>query len=77
MTKKSVLKSLDENNPLKKVFINNDEPPLTHKENVRLRSKAYNLRLQEGEGSNIVLLKGVPSKNGAEIDRFDLSNQLF
>lgn len=77
MKKKMTLKSLQDNHPLKRVYINNDEPPLTHKENVRLRSKAYQLRQQEGEGSTILLQKGILSKDGTEIDRFDLSNQLF
>ena len=77
MKKKMALKSLNDNDPLKKVFINNDEPPLTHKENVRLRSKAYELRQQADDRSTIVLQKGVLTKDGTEIDRFDLSNQLF
>ena len=75
MKKKVELKSLNSDHPLKKVYINNDEPPLTHKENVRLRSKAYNLR-QAGEGA-IVLEKGVLTKDGVQVDCFDLSNQLF
>ena len=75
MKKKMVLKSLQNDHPLKKVYINNDDPPLTHKENVRLRSKAYELR-QKGEGT-ILLQKGVLTKDGVQVDRFDLSNQLF
>ena len=75
MKKKSDLKTVNGEHPLKKIYVNNDEPPLTHKENVRLRSKAYNLR-QAGEG-NIVLEKGILKKDGVQVDCFDLSNQLF
>ena len=75
MKKKADLKTLNDQHPLKKIYINNDEPPLTHKENVRLRSKAYNLR-QAGEGA-ILLEKGVLTKDGVQVDCFDLSNQLF
>ena len=76
MKDKLKLKDLGSGHPLPKVFINNDDPPLTHKENTRLRSKAYNLRKENPE-SNVLIKEGILYHNTVQIDKFDLSNQIF
>ena len=70
------MKDLPETDPLKKVFIKNDEPPMTHKENVRLRTKAYNLR-QQNPDSNVTITKGVLFQDEIKIDEFNINNQIF
>ena len=76
LKEKLKLKDLGSGRPLPKVFINNDDPLLTHKENTRLRSKAYNLR-KENPASNVLIKKGSLYHNTVQIDKFDLSNQIF
>ena len=63
---------------MRKVFVRNDHPPLTRKENDRLRTKMWQLRNDDDD--NIYTYKisrGVLYKDATEIDRFNLSNQLF
>ena len=76
MKKKVQLRDLPLTHPLKKVFLKNDEPPMTHKENVRLRTKAFNLRQQNTE-SEIVIKKGILYQDNVKIDEFDINNQIF
>ena len=75
-------KGLDEQNYLRKIFLKNDDPPLTRKEHERLSSKMKELREQEqadpGEPQNrYYIKKGVLYKNDELIDEFNLNNQLF
>ena len=76
MKDKVKMNELPLDHPLKKVFIKNDEPPLTRKENVRLRVKKYNLR-QENRDSEVIIKKGVLYKDNVKIDNFDINNQIF
>ena len=66
---------------MRKVFIKNDDPPLTQKENQRLNTKVKELREAEDadDPDNRYMIKsGKLMKNGNEIvDEFNLNNQLF
>ena len=66
---------------LKKIFIKNDDPPLTRKENERLGKKMKELREVEDADNpvNRYHIKGGKLfKNGDEcVDTFNLNNQLF
>ena len=66
---------------LKKIFIKNDDPPLTRKENKRLGRKMKELRKIEDADNpvNRYHIKGGKLfKNGDEcVDTFNLNNQLF
>ena len=74
------LATLAEEDPLRKVRVCFDDPPLTRKENSRLADKRYQLtREAEDTGSGDVykLEKGKLLKNDVQIDEFNLSNQIF
>ena len=76
MENKSELMHLDDDNPLKSIFIKNDEPPMTYKENSRLRSKKYKLKT-ENPNKTYTIKKGVLYEGEIEIDKFNLRNQIF
>ena len=64
-------------NVFKKVFIKNDDSPLTRKENDRLHTKMKGLRTQEGpdEPVNVYKIKSNKlDKNEEVIDEFNLNN---
>ena len=72
---------LREGNYLKKIFLKNDDPPLTRRENERLGKKMTELRKAE-DGTNPAnryhIKEGKLFKNGDEcIDSFNINNQLF
>ena len=81
-TKRSILKNtrkikaLPDTHFMKKVFIKSDQPPLTRKENDRLRKKARDLRSQH-PGSMVSIQKGTLYKDNVKVDYFDLDNQIF
>ena len=72
-------KHVDAENYLKKIFIKNDDPPLTRQENDRLRTKMKGLRELDADSENRYSIKqGKLLKNEEEVvDEFNLSNQLF
>ena len=73
-------KSLGETNYLRKIFIKNDDPPLTRKENERLQFKMKELRGLEDPNdpqNRYYIMKGSLYKNNEVIDDFNLNNQLF
>ena len=69
------------NNYMKKIFIKNDDPPLTRQENERLQGKMKELREMEDRENPVNryhIKRGKLYKNGEDcIDEFKLSNQLF
>ena len=74
-------KGMGQTSHLKKIFIKNDDPPLTRKENERLWNKMKELRDAEDviNPVNRYHIKGGKLfKNGNEcMDTFNLNNQLF
>ena len=75
-------KDLDEENYLRKIFLKNDDPPLTRKEHERLNNKMKELREQERANpdepqNRYYIKKGTLYKNEEAIDEFNLNNQLF
>ena len=75
-------KDLDGESYLRKIFLKNDDPPLTRKEHERLSSKMKGLREQEqvdpdGPQNRYYIKKGTLYKNDEAIDEFNLNNQLF
>ena len=74
-------RELDPENYLKKVFIKNDDPPMTRRENDRLFKKMKELREAEDRDhpdNKYHIKSGKLFKNGDNcIDQFDLSNQIF
>ena len=78
----SKFKNLPPDNYLKKVFLKNDDPPLTRRENDRLYKEMKRLRDLEDRDNPVnkyILRNGRGLfKNGDEcIDEFNLCNQLF
>ena len=74
------LNQLPEENPLRKVRVRFDDPPLTRKENKRLSDECYRLKREAeetGSGDVYKLSKGKLLKNDVQIDEFNLSNQIF
>ena len=59
-----------------KVYINYDEPFYTRRENNRLRKKKFDL-LRLHTNDEVKITKGKLYHNNIQVDRFDLSNQLF
>ena len=73
-------KTLNQENYLRKVFLKNDDPPLTRKENERLGAKMKQMREDEDPDhpqNKYYIKKGKLYKNDEEIDEFNLNNQLF
>lgn len=60
----------------KSIYVNFDEPPLTSRENKRLRDKAKSLKT-DNPTKDYKLDKGRLLVDGMELDRFDLKNQIF
>ena len=60
----------------KQIYINADLPPLTRRENSRLRTKLRQLT-STSPNADIRLIKGELTVNGTLIDQFSLENQLF
>ena len=78
-TKKKVLgnaKLLKNSKEFPGVYIRNDETKISRKENFRLRDKARNLKSQHSE-SEVKIVKGKLLHDGVEVDKFDISNQIF
>ena len=77
--KSKMLKDLDENNTLKKVYIKNEQTPLTRKENTRLYGEFQKLlEAHRGDRNNRVRLdKGKLTLNDNIVDEFNLANQIF
>ena len=76
------LGTLDSEDPLKKIRVSYDDPPLTRKENKRLSTKLYELRHAntdaQGDTEAVYKLdKGKLLKDGVAIDEFNLNNQIF
>ena len=75
------LGTLDSEDPLKKIRVRFDDPPLTRKENKRLSTKLYELRHAntdaQGDTEAVYKLeKGKLLKDGVAIDEFNLNNQI-
>ena len=73
-------KTLEENNYLRRIFLKNDDPPLTRKENERLQGKMKQLRDLEDPidpENKYYIKKGTLFKNNEPLDEFNLNNQLF
>ena len=74
-------KELHTGNYLKKIFIKNDDPPMTRKENDRLFQKMKCLRNSEDQANPVNkyhIKSGKLYKNNDEIiDEFNLAHQLF
>ena len=74
-------KTLHEENYMKKIFLKNDDPPLTRKENERLGKKMKELREAEDAANPVNryhIKEGKLFKNGEEVvDSFNINNQLF
>ena len=73
-------KNLNDQDYLRKIFLKNDDPPLTRKENERLHNKMKELREQEDPDlpqNKYFIKKGTLYKNDEAIDEFNLNNQLF
>ena len=74
------LKQLTADSPFKKVFLKNDDPPLTRKENDRLYLKVRELRSKEdaqNPENSFIIKSGKLLKNNQPIDEFNLNNVLF
>ena len=73
------LGNLGHTDPLKKIHIKYDDPPLTRRENKRLSDKLRKLRYEAGDDSEDIykISKGHLLKNGTSIDEFNLNNQIF
>ena len=76
MEKKVSLNSLEDDHPLKTVYIKNDQPPLTNKENNRLRDKARTIK-NNNPNDTIKIDKGKLYHNNNVVDSFNLANQIF
>ena len=76
MEKKMSLKALPEGHPLKFVFIKNDEPVMTRKENERLRYRMRCIR-REYPNDQVKIEKGKLYHNNNIVDTFNLDNQIF
>ena len=80
-TKKKVMKNAMKfkgNEHFGTVYIRNNETKLTREENFRLRQKARALRaVPENENVVIKIEKGKLMNNGAIVDKFDITNQIF
>ena len=76
MKKKTSLNKLTDDHPLKMVYIKNDQPPLTNKENNRLRAKARDIRIAN-PNDTVKIDKGKLYHNDTLIDEFNLANQIF
>ena len=75
-------KGLDREDYLKRVFIKNDDPPLSRQENDRLYQKMKVLREEEEDPRNPInkyhIKAGKLFKNGDScLDEFNINNQLF
>ena len=69
---------LDDEHLLRKVFIRYDQPPLTNKENQRLYNKLRDMRTADVNNEHTYkITRGVLFQGTVEVDRFNISNQLF
>ena len=77
----SKFKDIPPDHFLKKVFLNNDDPPTTRREKDRLYKKMKELRETEDRNNPVntyQIKEGKLVKNGVDcIDEFNLCNQLF
>ena len=72
-------KDLPKEDAFQLVYIKQEQPPLTHKENSRLYTEFKKLRetYEDDEAVKIKLYKGKLYKNEEVVDQFDLLNQHF
>ena len=78
MGKCKELKNKEDGDPMKYVYINHDQPPLTKKENDRLRKKFRDLRdANSNTGTKVELKAGKVFVADEIVDEFSLSNQIF
>ena len=69
-----------EDNPLRRIYIKNDQPPLSKRENDRLFTKMLSLKdaeTDENEKKAYKISFGKLYKNDTLMDEFNLNNQLF
>ena len=60
------------------IFINQDESPLTRKENYRLRKERDRLRtLEENKNKKVVIYKGKLKVDDDILDEFKIENQIL
>ena len=60
------------------IYLSHDETPYQRKENARLRNIRNTLREEDKEKKkNIIIRKGKVLVDDVEVDRFDITNQLF
>ena len=75
MTNKSKLRRLEENNPLRRIFIKNETSPLARKETDRLYTKMKKLKEEDTEGErDYKILRGKLLDGENIIDEFNISN---
>ena len=74
--KRSNLARLPNDHPFRRVFIKNEEPMLTRRENERLGRKRREL-VEAHTGKNVRIYRGKLTIDDIEVDRFDLNNQLY
>ncbi len=78
----SKFRDIHRDNYMKRIFLKNDDPPMTRKENDRLYKKMKELREAEDKDNpeNKYFIKGgklYKNDEADSIDEFNLSNQLF
>ena len=73
------LNGLDESDPMRRVFIKNEQTPLTRKENTRLYNEFKKLEETHKDNGdmNVKLERGKLFLNDQQVDEFSLVNQLF
>ena len=69
-------KRLKDNDVLKSIFLQWDEPKLTRLENQRLRKVKKDTK-QEFPNDTVELRKGIIKRNNRQVDKFNLMNQIF
>ena len=73
------LNGLEEGDPMRRVFIKNEQTPLTRKENTRLYNEFKKLveTHKDDQDMNVKLERGKLFLNDQQVDEFSLANQLF
>ena len=73
------LNGLEDGDPMRKVYIKNEQTPLTRKENSRLYNEFKKLQETHKDDvtMNVKLERGKLLLNDQQVDEFSLSNQLF
>ena len=72
------LSDLEENNPLRKVFIKNESTPLTRKENERLYKKLFKLKEKDPDNRDeYKIIKGKLMCRNTIVDEFNIAKSFF